>query len=519
MSAKVVIVKTPFKEVTSRLQAKHLGKGIWATKCPVCNDTQLAIGEGEAGRAMLYCAAGCSNEKVLAALGMTESDLFPQSKGLPKRKAVKAGNEAPKGAEANGQGPKGGVIPRPLGELLTAVKEILRRYVVFPLEDQAILIAIWIAHTWAIEAFEFTPYLNVFSASKRSGKSRVLEVINLLARNPRLTSSGSSAGLLRSIDEHNPPTLLLDEVDAVYGKKNDNEGESLRQFLNAGFRRGATFLRCVGQGANLKPREFPAFCPKALAGIGRCLPDTVLDRSLPIELVRQSREQKAERFREREVRAVLAPVRAELEAWAQQPGVIDALREARPMLPEELNDRAQDITEPLIAIADFAGGEWPQKLKGALVKLCSQEEDADIGVQLLAAIKVIFDETSEDKLTTRQILDALIGIEDGPWALMFEDALKHDKHQTAAAKLAQLLRNYKTPDGKRLKPHTIRVGNEFPKGFYRADFEREWERYLPSTSEKVATSATSATRDGRNVATVATVAPSRFEEDDDGFDL
>src|SRR5215467_326563 len=121
MSAKVVIVKTPFKEVTSRLQAKHLGKGIWATKCPVCNDTQLAIGEGEAGRAMLYCAAGCSNEKVLAALGMTESDLFPQSKGLPKRKAVKAGNEAPKGAEANGQGPKGGVIPRPLGELLTAV--------------------------------------------------------------------------------------------------------------------------------------------------------------------------------------------------------------------------------------------------------------------------------------------------------------------------------------------------------------------------------------------------------------
>jgi len=177
---------------------------------------------------MLYCAAGCSNEKVLAALGMTESDLFPQSKGLPKRKAVKAGNEAPKGAEANGQGPKGGVIPRPLGELLTAVKEILRRCVVFPLEDQAILIAIWIAHTWAIEAFEFTPYLNVFSASKRSGKSRVLEVINLLARNPRLTSSGSSAGLLRSIDEHNPPTLLLDEVDAVYGKKNDNEGESLR---------------------------------------------------------------------------------------------------------------------------------------------------------------------------------------------------------------------------------------------------------------------------------------------------
>lgn len=191
------------------------------------------------------------------------------------------------------------------------------------------------------------------------------------------------------------------------------------------------------------------------------------------------------------------------------------------MLPEELNDRAQDITEPLIAIADFAGGEWSHRLRGALVKLCSQEEDADIAVQLLAAIKVIFDETGEDKLTTRQLLDALIGIEDGPWPLMFEDALKREKHQTAAAKLGRLLRNYKTPDGKRLKPHTIRVGNEFPKGFYRADFEREWERYLPSISERAATSATSATRDGGNVAAVAAVAASASteEEEDEGFEL
>ena len=98
---------------------------------------------------------------------------------------------------------------------------------------------------------------------------------------------------------------------------------------------------------------------------------------------------------------------------------------------------------------------------------------------------------------------------------MFEDALKHEKHQTAAAKLARLLRNYKTADGKRLKPHTIRVDKEFPKGFCRADFEREWERYLTSTSERAATSATSATRDRGNVAAVATVAPSDDEADDD----
>src|SRR5262245_46579746 len=107
MITEVLIVNTPFKEVTSRLQAKHLGKGIWQTKCPVCNDTRLAIAEGEAGRAMLFCTAGCNHEKVLAALDMTESGLFPQSKCPPKGRAVKAGNKAPEGAQPNGQGPKG----------------------------------------------------------------------------------------------------------------------------------------------------------------------------------------------------------------------------------------------------------------------------------------------------------------------------------------------------------------------------------------------------------------------------
>jgi Protein of unknown function (DUF3631) len=231
-----------------------------------------------------------------------------------------------------------------------------------------------------------------------------------------------------------------------------------------------------------------------LAGIGRCLPDTVLDRSLPIELVRQSREEKAERFREREAKEIVAPIRDQLEAWTKQPEALEELRDARPTLPEELNDRAQDITEPLIAIADLAGGEWPNRIRGALVKLCSQEEDADLGVQLLTAIKTIFDESGEDKLTTRQLLDALVGIGEGPWALMFEDALKHDKHQTAAAKLARLLRNYKTPDGNRLKPHTVRVDGECPKGFYRADFEREWERYLTTSQSVPSEGATSATK-------------------------
>jgi hypothetical protein len=104
-------------------------------------------------------------------------------------------------------------------------------------------------------------------------------------------------------------------------------------------------------------------------------------------------------------------------------------------------------------------------------------------IKLLAAIRSIFEWTGEDRITTWRLLEALAAIEDGPWALMFEDSLRHGNQQSAAAKLARLLKEYKTPEGKRLKPHTIRMGDETPKGFYRSDFELEWKRYLPSPLE------------------------------------
>src|SRR5262249_8712087 len=157
---------------------------------------------------------------------------------------------------------------------LDSIVAVLRRYVVFPLEEQAEVIALWVAHTWTFCAFDYTPYLFVFAAAKRSGKSRVLEVLELLARNAKKTESGSSAALMRIIDDKRPPAFLLDEVDKLYtGKKSsDGEADSTCRFLNAGYRRGSKFLRCVGQGSAQEPKEFPAFCPKALAGIGRCIP-------------------------------------------------------------------------------------------------------------------------------------------------------------------------------------------------------------------------------------------------------
>jgi Protein of unknown function (DUF3631) len=379
------------------------------------------------------------------------------------------------GLVANAQTPEASVQPRPLGKLLDGICEILQRYVFFQLQEQVTAGGLWVVHTWVLDAFDYTPYLHVHSAEKRSGKSRLLDVLVLVVRGPWRTAGVSLAALFRKV-ERDTPTLLYDEIDTVFRSSKNDDTKDIQGFLNAGFERGATFCRCVGQNANLDIQEFQPFCPKALSGIGEVLPDTTADRCLPIELVRQSREEKTERFRKREAEAVVANIRTELEAWAQQPEVIEKLREARPDLPEELTDRQQDICEPLLAIADLAGGEWPDKARGALVKLCCLKEDASSGVTLLADIRDIFNSTGEDKMTTKDLLERLTAIEaDRPYAFWWEDALKNGRLKASATKLAKLVKPYG------VTPRKIRIGNETVRGYYRADFAEAWERYLPKS--------------------------------------
>src|SRR5262245_54502187 len=146
-----------------------------------------------------------------------------------------------------------------------------------------------------VDAFEFTPYLHIFSPTRSCGKSHLLACIAKLARNVLSTVSLTVAALFRTI-EQDQPTLLIDEVDNILSKGNENE--ELRAILNAGFERGSKVRRCVGPNFDLK--DFAVFCPKALAGIGR-LPDTVSDRCIPIHLIAKKKSEAIQRFRKREV--------------------------------------------------------------------------------------------------------------------------------------------------------------------------------------------------------------------------
>jgi hypothetical protein len=252
------------------------------------------------------------------------------------------------------------VVPPPppdLEELLDSIDAFVARYVVLPGEHEAVAVALFILHTWAIDGAHATPYLLVISPEKRSGKTRLLEVLGLLVRAPWHTSSTSEAALFRKI-ERDKPTLLLDEIDAIFGS-NTERTEPLRAVLNAGNRRGVTVTRCVGNDHEIA--DFGVFCAKVLAGIDkdRRLPETIRDRAVTIRMRRRHDAEPVERFRERKAQEHADPIRDGARAWAAAKTA--DLIDAEPHLPEGLGDRAGDAWESLLAIADLAGGEWPAR--------------------------------------------------------------------------------------------------------------------------------------------------------------
>jgi len=330
-------------------------------------------------------------------------------------------------------------------------------------EAQARVIALWVAHTYTFSAADCTPYLEISSAEKQSGKTRLLEVLETLVAKPWLTGRVTAAVLYRKIHAEQP-TLLLDESDAAF-KGEQEYAQALRGVLNTGHRRGGKTTCCVKSDANWVSADFSTFCPKAIAGIGR-LPDTVADRSIPIRLKRAARGDGIQRFRRRDVEPAVEYLREQLAAWCG--GIAERLRDASTELPEELTDRQQDGAEPLLAIADAAGGDWPLEARRALVALCAEAQNTDesIAVRLLDDIRQIFHECSVDRLSSVDLVKTLVEIKTSPWAEWLNDK------PITPPKVAHLLRPFD------IRPHNIRVGGKILKGYERNDFEDAWKRYL-----------------------------------------
>jgi putative DNA primase/helicase len=381
-------------------------------------------------------------------------------------------------------------------ELLDRLELLLKRFVVLP-EWAAETLALWILHTYAFPLRDVSTYLGLESPEKRCGKTTLLSVLSELVNRPVVAANISSSALFRVIEETRP-TLLIDEADTLL-----QGNDELRGILNSGYTRKTAYVvrvanavrhypldgrkktefeqedteetekdqisgtagkestvrkgnNAVNQGATRLVR-YSCWCPKVMAAIGR-LPDTLADRCIVVRMQRKTTEEECERLRNLEP----GPLRQQCARLVADHA--DEIARARPEVPAILNDRASDVWEPLLALADLAGGTWPEKARRAAVGLTAKSQESSPVGTLLLNILVLIKQAGADRIHSRALVEGLKCMGDQPW-------LEPGKpiNETWLAK--------------RLRPYGIRsktmwIGEVAAKGYMLEDFREAFRRYI-----------------------------------------
>lgn len=371
-------------------------------------------------------------------------------------------------------------------ELLTLLHAAAKRYVIFPSAEAADAWTLWVAATHAQDAWESATRLVIKSPEKRCGKSRLLDLTEAACCDPLMTVNISAAALVRSIGA-NPPTLLLDEADTVFGRKSADPHEDLRGILNAGHQRNRPYIRW---DATARARELcQTFAMAALAGIGD-LPDTIEDRAVVIRMQRRGPGETVQPFRIRRDAGPLQKLGARIGAWVRDH--LEELKRCEPDLPVE--DRAADNWEPLVAVADLAGGDWPARARAAAVALTSDADrsaaEVSLGLRLLGDLREVFGPAT--CLYTATILEQLYKAHESPW-------LDYHGHALNERDLAAALRPYG------VRSRDVREGGtgQNRKGYQAADLRGAWDRYVPRDKRDDGDSAAQPVADVAAVADVA----------------
>jgi hypothetical protein len=367
-----------------------------------------------------------------------------------------------------------------LADLLDRIESYWLDYVIFPTGHESVILSLWVVHSYVLDVAESTPYVHVTAPEIESGKTRVLEVARRLVRSPEFTSSVTPAVLFRLIDDVHP-TLLIDEVDRYFatGRKSESSAE-IEQLLNVGYERGNYALRSVKVAKEWGIGRFDTFTPKMMAGI-RDLPHALQSRRIPIRLKRKLPDEMVEKFRARSSIKRAEPIRADLTTFSyivrETAEFGCGLGEEPEVMPGGLRDRQEDIAEPLLVLAERAGGDWPQRAREAIVALLGSSDVIESGASnlLLGHIKECWPESDgepQPAVFTRDLLAKLHAMDEAPWSSWGKS------HQPLSPRdLAFLLRPYK------INRRDVRVGVENRKGYRREDFLDAWDRYLGATSE------------------------------------
>ncbi len=355
--------------------------------------------------------------------------------------------------------------------MLTKIESYLRSYLSFPDDRYYLPLSLFavLEHCWE-ECFDEVPYLSVCAMVKGAGKTRVLELLGVLAGPDKailVEGSVTVAALYTEIEEKK--VILIDESERL-----QNPHSQFGPILNGGYRRGQTVLRKIG-GQNAK---FSIFCPKVFAQIGD-LHDTLRDRCIVVEMQRTMGGDRMEYVRQvvqekgSDIAEVIAT--AVVENLEQIQDSYYHYHELYPSL-NFLRDRDREIWKPLFTLCQvFAPDRLPELERSAIdiatlktlpvrrfERLKDEEENAlklEYAEYLLRDALLVVG--SRDRITTTDLVRGLRDLATSPWR-------SYERTGVTDISLAAMLR----PFG--VEPKTIRVkpkgeAHSTAKGYYRAD--------------------------------------------------
>lgn len=344
-------------------------------------------------------------------------------------------------------------------QLFDEVSDTIRRFIVLE-KEQADAATLWSAHTYLIECFDISPLAIIDAPERECAKTIFQGVIGEMSYRPLPAANASASALFRSVELWKP-TIHFDEADTFFKDKPELQG-----MINAGYKRGGFVLRSEAVGNGFEPKTFSVFCAKSVAGIGlvKHLPDSTMSRGIVLNMRRKLRHEKVDRLRYADPN-LFATIAAKFARFAKD--YAEKVRAARPVLPDELSDRAQDNWEPLLAIASCAGPAWIERATAAALKLSGAgDESVSTGNELLADIQAIFAKSRSNRIKSVDLVEALCVDAEAAWATF------NNGRPLTPRQLSKLLSVYG------ISPRTVRQGKETPKGYDVAQFEDAFSRYL-----------------------------------------
>ena len=412
-----------------------------------------ADGDFIAGPPSLDASGSCT--RFVANSGLAPPQLPAALRELILRKASSSWHQR---RNSGGVPPEPEPWPEPVDGalLLDEIIAVFERHLVLP-EGAAEAMALWVLFTHAFDAAEVSPRLALLSPVPECGKTSAFSILSRLVRRALLASNVSAAVVFRVI-ERDRPTLLMDEAETYMEGREDYRG-----ILNSGHTPDAAAVwRTVGP--NHLPKRFSTWAPIAVAKIGK-LPATLASRSIIIPMHRKRPDERVERLRPRRDGPALDELARKCARWATDN--LPILESADPAPPDELNNRAADNWRPFLAIADAAGGDWPDRTRRAALVLEDNEAETTPGEELLADIHQIFiRDSSSDRIASHELCNELAKIEGRSWANF------NNGFSLSPIQLAAMLRPF------HIMPKSIRIGPKTPKGYLLKDFENAFARYV-----------------------------------------